>query len=220
MGVEETIVCYIFCGGEFTYSKDLFSLPKPDYTIAADSGMYGAITGGFVPDLFIGDFDSFDFSRLSDENRQLVNSVPSVRYPVKKDLTDSAIAAQIAVEKGADSIYFLGGLGGRLDHTLSNVFLLRALKDRGVSAVIDSGCHAVRYIENECCEIKKRYKYISFFAYSDDARGVTAEGVEYPLRDAVISRNNPSYAVSNSIIGEKCRISVENGGLLVVESNE
>lgn len=219
MGVEEAITTYIFCGGEF--SGDNFVLPeKADFSIAADSGIHTALKLGIVPDIFIGDFDSFDKSRLSESEKEIVKSIPSVTYPVKKDLTDSAIAVETALEKDTDKIYIFGALGGRLDHTLSNVFLLKYIKSRGVEAVIDNGRDAVRYIENDSVEIKKRYKYLSLLAYCGDAQGVTAEGVEYPLKDAVIRQYDPSYAVSNTIIGEKCRITVKNGGILAVESDE
>ena len=166
------------------------------------------------------DFDSFDFSRLSSEDAEIVKKIPTVTYPVKKDLTDSAIAVETALEKGADSLFIFGALGGRLDHTLSNVFLLKYIRSRGVRAVIDNGKNAVRYIENESLEIKKRYKYISLLAYCGDACGVSVSGAEYPLDNAVIKQLDPSYAVSNAICGEKCRISVKQGGLLVVESDE
>lgn len=219
MGVEEAITAYIFCGGEFCADK--FILPeKPDFSIAADSGIHTALALGITPDLFIGDFDSFDKSRLSEAETEMVKNLPSVTYPVKKDLTDSAIAIETALEKGADRLYIFGALGGRLDHTLSNVFLLKYIKSRGASAIIDNGRDAVRYLENDTVEIKGRYKYLSLFAYLGDAYGVSAEGVEYTLDDAVIKQLDPSYAVSNRITDEKCRISVKNGGLLVVESDE
>ncbi|MBQ9921961.1 MAG: thiamine diphosphokinase [Clostridia bacterium] len=219
MGVEEAIIAYIFCGGEFCAEGFALS-EKADFSIAADSGIHIALTLGIVPDMFIGDFDSFDKTRLSESEKEAVKNIPSVTYPVKKDLTDSAIAIETALEKGADKIYIFGALGGRLDHTLSNVFLLKYIKSRGASAVIDNGHDAVRYLENESTEIKARYKYLSILAYCGDAYGVTVEGAEYPLDNAVIKQLDPSYAVSNRIIGEKCRITVNDGGLLVVESNE
>lgn len=218
MGVEEAITVYIFCGGEF-YSDCDFPYPKCDYAIAADSGMYVALQMGIVPDLFIGDFDSFDKRRLSDCSTKLVESIKTVQFPVKKDLTDSMIAVDIAVEKGADKIVIYGALGGRLDHTLSNVFLLRSLKHKGIEAVVDNGKNAVRYIEDESITLPRRYKYISLLAYGSKAVGVDIQGVEYPLENAELDADFP-YAVSNGIIGENCYIGVKSGGILVVESNE
>lgn len=218
MGVEEAITIYIFCGGECYADKLSVSEPY-DFVIAADSGMYTALEMGITPDLFIGDFDSFDKHKLSEKSRKAVENIPTVTYPVKKDLTDSMIAIETALEKGADRIIILGALGGRLDHTLSNVFLLRALRQKNISAVIDNGRNAVRYIQNQSVTIKKRYKYISLLAYPSDARGVSISGTEYPLDNAVLELDVP-YAVSNSITDSECTVTVKDGGLLVVESHE
>lgn len=218
MGVEEAIKAYIFCGGEF-YSDGVAPLSPCDISIAADSGIYAALALDVVPDLFIGDFDSFDKSCLNGEDLKTVEGIETVTYPAKKDLTDSMLAIETALEKGADEIVIYGALGGRLDHTLSNVFFLRNLKRKNVVAVIENGRNTVRYIENETVEIKKRRKYISLLAMGGAAKGVSISGAEYPLDNAVLDPDFP-YAVSNRIIGEKCLISVENGGLLVVESDE
>lgn len=209
---------YIFCGGEF-FADGIAAFEHHDFAIAADSGMYAALEMGIVPDLFIGDFDSFDFSRLSSSQRKVIDGIKTVTYPVKKDLTDSMIAIEAAVERGADNIVILGALGGRLDHTLSNVFMLKNLHEKGISAVIDNGRNSVRYIHNETVKIKKQYKYISLLAPGADAAGVSIKGTEYPLDNAVLRSDFP-YAVSNRIAGDECEVTVKDGGLLVVQSHE
>ena len=218
MGVEEAITVHIFCGGEI-FGEGLTSIPPCDFTIAADSGMYAALMLGVVPDLFIGDFDSFDMNRISSEKRQLVNSIKTLTYPAKKDLTDSMLAVDIALEKGADKIIIYGALGGRLDHTLSNVLYLRHIYNKGVQIIIDNGKNAVRYMEKGSITVEKRYKYISLLALDENVRGVSISGVEYPLENAVLRQDYP-YAVSNEIKEKGCTVSVESGGLLVVESDE
>ncbi len=219
MGVEEVITAYVFCGGEF-FADNYYPASPCDFSVAADSGMYTALVMGIVPDLFIGDFDSFDLSRLSPEKRELVKAVPTMTYPAKKDLTDSMIAINVAIEKGADNIIIYGALGGRLDHTLSNVLILRHLRRNGIKALINNGKNTVRYIENESITVEKQYKYISLIALAQDARGVSISGAEYSLDNAVIEADRPYYAVSNRIVEKNCRISVKDGGLMVVESDE
>ena len=97
------MTAYIFCGGEF-FADSFCALQPYDLAIAADSGMYAALQLGIVPDLFIGDFDSFDLSRITDNQKKLVENIKTVTYPAKKDLTDSMIAIEAAVDKGADAI--------------------------------------------------------------------------------------------------------------------
>ncbi len=41
-----------------------------------------------------------------------------------KDLTDTEIAMNLAIELGAERIFILGGTGTRLDHVVANIKLL------------------------------------------------------------------------------------------------
>ncbi|MCK9907229.1 hypothetical protein MXD63_45440, partial [Frankia sp. Cpl3] len=56
--------------------------------------------------------------------------------PVMKDLTDTEMALQWALERNPREILFLGALGTRFDHTLSNVHLLRRGLQAGISCRI------------------------------------------------------------------------------------
>lgn len=84
--------------------------------VAADSGLHCAESFGYVPDVIIGDMDSIDTSRLA--------RYPSVRqmvYEKDKDDTDTVLALQEAVRRGADMLLLCGGDGGRIDHLLGIV---------------------------------------------------------------------------------------------------
>ena len=48
-----------------------------------------------------------------------------------------------------------------------------------------------------------------------DERGVTCDGVRYPLRDAVVDGCGPA-TVSNTVVGGPVRLTVAGGSLLVV----
>ena len=56
---------------------------------------------------------------------------------------------------------------------------------------------------------------MSVFAFGGDAKGVTIKGGKYQAENVTLTMDNPT-AVSNSFIGEKVRISVESGSLLVI----
>ena len=49
----------------------------------------------------------------------------------------------------------------------------------------------------------------------ENAKGVTIKGGKYQAENVTLTMDNPT-AVSNSFIGEKVRISVESGSLLVI----
>jgi len=53
------------------------------------------------------------------------------------------------------------------------------------------------------------------FAADGTARGVTLEGLKYPLRDYAMAADNP-IGVSNEFIGKPSRIVVQEGALIVM----
>ena len=87
-----------------------------DYIIAADGGQNRAREFGLQPDCVIGDFDS---TTLNEDFDCLY-----ITYPAEKDLTDTEAALTHALEKGCRNVILLGGMGGRLDHTMGNIGLL------------------------------------------------------------------------------------------------
>ncbi|MDR1559345.1 MAG: hypothetical protein LBS84_06550, partial [Clostridiales bacterium] len=57
--------------------------------------------------------------------------------------------------------------------------------------------------------------YISVFAYSDRACGVSVEGLKYGLTNAVLESSFP-LGVSNEFVGRKGRVCVREGVLLII----
>ena len=108
-------VCYIFGAGD--RCKRPISLHSDDLVIAADGGFDYLEEIGLRADIVLGDFDSVISYDLPSD---------AMRYPRDKDDTDMFIAAKLGLEKGYTEFIIYGGLGGRLDHTLANIQLLRA----------------------------------------------------------------------------------------------
>lgn len=67
---------------------------KYDYIIAADSGLEHLLDLGLKPNLILGDYDSLD-SKIYDQIRDDENII---KYPRKKDYTDTEIALRKAIE--------------------------------------------------------------------------------------------------------------------------
>ena len=59
----------------------------------------------------------------------------------------------------------------------------------------------------------------SLFAIGGQVAGLTIEGAEYPLKDAILFGSD-SLGVSNQFEEDEVRISFESGHLLVVESRD
>ena len=117
----------IYAGGEIAPANISEHPAEGDLTIAADSGWHNAALLGVTPAVLLGDFDSIG-------TEDLPEAAEILQLPPEKDRTDTQLAVSLALSRGAAEIVIIGGLSGRLDHTLSNVSLLEALAARGIAA--------------------------------------------------------------------------------------
>lgn len=204
---------FIYAHGEI-FTDGITDFPKGgDISISADGGYKNAQKLGVNIDFAVGDFDSGNKSELPRE-------AEIIEVPAEKDFTDTQLAVDVAIEHGADFIMIIGGLGGRLDHTLSNLAILEKLWSMGIRAMITDGKNRVRYIERTSELVPKSvFQYISLIAADECAKGVSVEGCKYPLKNARLTRTN-QFAVSNEILKNCALISVKKGGLYIIESKD
>ena len=203
---------FIYTGGSIDTSNITEHPKSDDICIAADSGYKNALILGDKVSVLVGDFDSY-----TDE---LPKDAEIVKVPAEKDFTDTQLAVKEALSRGADEIIIRGGLGGRLDHTLSNLDILPELWRMRVHAVITDGISRVRYLDSTSTLIARSgYKYVSIIAISEKLKGVSIEGCKYPLDNATLLRSN-QYAVSNEITGNCALISVRKGACYIIESKD
>ena len=223
------MTAYIFTGGKIAVgSMDELGLhpSETDLIIAADSGYNNASLLGVRPGLLLGDLDSIDRKKLAPDE---LEHIEKIIVPAIKDDTDTQLAVDTAISRGADEIYIIGGLGGRLDHTLSSVFLLEYIADRGADAVMTDGQSRVRVMKTagepvslmipKTFDGENGFKYLSVVPLTDECEGVRISGVFYPL-DGVTLKRSYSYAVSNEITSDHAEITLERGTMLVIESRD
>jgi len=211
----------IISGGHIDDGFALDWLKKNTYdcTIAADSGMNFLYRNGIVPDIIAGDFDSVDDDSL-DEFSSL-SEVEILRLNPVKDDTDTEFVIREAIRRGATEITLLGATGTRLDHGLANVYLLGIGLEECVQIQIVDAYNRIRMI-NDALQILKAEQfgdYVSILPIKGDAKGVTLQGMKYSLCDTDVSCFS-SLGVSNEIVGEKAKILVRQGTLLVIESRD
>ena len=203
---------FIYTGGSIDASGITEHPKADDLCIAADRGYKNAQILGERLDIILGDFDSY--------TDKLPDGVEVLTVPEEKDFTDTQMAVKEALKRGADDIVFIGGLGGRLDHTLSNISILAELFKMRVHAVMTDGTNRIRYIDSTSTLIaRSHFKYLSIIAVSEKLKGVSIEGCKYPLTSATLFRSN-QYAVSNEIDGNCALISVRKGACFVIESRD
>ena len=201
---------FIYVGGEIFAENITESPKKDDLIIAADSGLLNAKTLGVKPSILLGDFDSLGEPDVGDD-------VQVIRLPAEKDVTDTQAAVDLALEQGAREIVIIGGLSGRLDHTLSALAILEKLDAMHVHALATNGQNRARFLRNNSTLIaRSKFRYLSLIAADPVVKGVTLEGCKYPLKKARLSRTH-QYAISNELIGNCALIDVRRGGVWVLE---
>lgn len=210
---------FIYTGGECDYTNIAEKPAADDLVIAADSGWRHATALRVKPSVLLGDFDSLDGGNGIPDD--VPDDVEILTVPAEKDFTDTQMAVDEARKRGAKHITIIGGLGGRLDHTLSCLAILEDLWEKGDRlAVIDSGYSRVRFLSSDSALIPRSgYKYLSLLAVDPVVKGVEIDGVKYPLKGAKLNRTY-QFAVSNEITGNCAFIAVKKGRLLIVESRD
>ncbi len=201
-------ICYVVGALKTGYR---INKKEDDCVIAADLGYHNL--GGVRADLVVGDFDSLGFVPEGEN---------IIRYPEQKDETDTLLAVKIGLEKGYVDFIVAGGIGGRLDHTFANFQTLAFLATKNAKGILvgDAECAA----RTECAAMIKNGAAaflsgaegaISVFAFGGTCRGVTLEGLKYPLKDAVLKCDYP-LGVSNAFTGAPSKVEIADGAALLI----
>ncbi len=182
-----------------------------DWIIAADGGALVALHLGLQPQVVIGDLDSVP----ADVRSRL--DCPFVDHPARKDETDTELAIQYALERGAEEIVLLGAIGGRLDHTLANVLLLGMPQLAGIKARIVAGNTEVWLIRagDELQIDGQRGDIVTLLPVGQDAIGVTTAGLEWDLDNDTLGFG-PARGVSNVMTADRAQVALREGLLLAL----
>lgn len=204
---------FIYLGGVIFPDHITEKPADGDLCIAADGGYRNAVKLGHPVHIAVGDFDSFPKDSIAD-------GIEMIELPAEKDLTDSQVCIETALSRGAQEIILVGGLSGRLDHTLANLCILEDLYARRVHGYITDGYNRARFIRNSGVIIlHSDFKYLSLIAADQTCKGVSVQGCKYELKNQPVHRRL-QFAVSNEIVGNCAMVTVKKGGLYVIESRE
>ena len=196
--------CLIFCAAEF--DSLIAPVAGDDLIIAADGGLEHLKKIDLEPDEILGDFDSLGYTPRD-----------ARVFPVEKDDTDAMLAARRGLELGYRDFIFYGSLDGpRLDHTVANFQTLQFLADRGARGYLVGTNQVVTVLQKGSLDFGPESEGIlSVFCLGAEARGVTLEGLHYPLDRGALTPGFP-LGVSNHFTGRPARITVTEGSLLVM----
>ena len=200
--------CYIVCA----LNCELDFIPdETDLVIGADRGYLTLAKNQIKPNVVIGDFDSYSGK---------IDCEKIIKFPVKKDFTDSALAIEYAISQNYKKIIVYGAIGGDLDHTMANLALVANYTQKGTDISFTDNKNIVFALYNgKICFSEKANGRISVFSFHDKAEGVNEKGLLYELENALLENNIP-LGVSNEFVGKNAEISVNKGILIIYTSKE
>lgn len=196
--------CLIVAGGDYA---PIGPVGEGEFVLACDRGYAHCLREGIVPDLILGDFDSYTAA--------LPGGVPVLRYPIEKDDTDTMLAVRWAKENGFDAVALRCAFGGRLDHLLSNVQTLHYAVTLGMEAEAGDGCNYLRVLRPGAYHIPRREgQSLSLLALTEKVEGLTIRGTKYEAEGITLC-NPTTLGQSNAFRGD-AEIRFESGVLALV----
>lgn len=202
-----------------------------DDVVAADGGARHAVALGLIPTMLVGDMDSIDPG-----SREALRGVPTLTFPTAKNETDSQIAVEWALERGARRIVVAGGLGSRLDHSLANCQLLVRIARAGGAGVITDGRQAVYLLFGTARDLgggagfeaehpgpagrlvlDAPAGHLFSVIPLGECRGLRLRGCRWELDGYDLSMGD-TRTVSNEFAGRPVALSLESGVALVITS--
>ncbi|NLY82911.1 MAG: thiamine diphosphokinase [Clostridiales bacterium] len=197
--------CYILTSYFQNQTADFFKTIRDSgaLLICADGGQNIAKKWSIMPSIIIGDFDSSDSREIR-----------HITYPKEKDITDTEACIIYAIKEGYTDITLLGGLGGRVDHTLGNLALLAKY-----DVMLVDNQNIVQCIKDKTITIKADdHTYVSVVTFGEANSFVTMKGVKFPLNNYELPYDS-TLGISNVITSGAAEITVK-GTALIVQSKD
>ncbi|MBR6750670.1 MAG: thiamine diphosphokinase [Clostridia bacterium] len=159
------------------------------------------------PSVIVGDMDSIS---------HLPNDIKLIKLPTEKNLSDGEFAVRYAHENGFSKIVLYGILGGRIDHVLCNLALMKLANSLGLDVVAKEDGLNVHFVNGECDLSVKKGTTISILPYAGEAIVTSSQGLYYPLENLTLTTSD-TRGLSNVATAEKIHFSVTKGDVLVFQ---
>jgi thiamine pyrophosphokinase len=212
------LTAYIFANGvtdDGPMVRRALASASDAWIIAADGGARQAQYYGLHIDTVIGDLDSLDEAELAHLKQQ---GAEIHRFPAEKNETDLELALLLAAQKPVKHIRVFSALGGRLDQTLSNIYLLALEPLRNLDVRLVEGKQEAWIAYPGRITIDgTQDDTVSLIPIAGEAHGIRTENLYYPLRSETL-RFGPARGVSNVMLTEQAHVDFDSGVLLVVHT--
>jgi len=203
----------LFANGELHNPNAILStLDEEDTLVAVDGGLRFMIHLGLVPDLIIGDLDSAD---PEDVKHYAGQGVEVRKFPRDKNETDLELALSAALEMDPSSILVVAALGGRLDQSLANLFLLTRPDLSGLNVRLVDGEQEVFLVQGEAFITGQTGQRVSLIPLCSLAKGIQTSGLKFPLKNETLYPDK-TRGISNEMASDTARIALREGILLCI----
>lgn len=205
----------LFANGEMNDPEWVLQQILPsDVLIAADGGLNHFLRLGLIPQYLVGDLDSVTPQQVGEVRAK---GCRVEQYPVEKDQTDLELALLRVIAEEPEEILVFGALGGRIDQELANLSLLLMPELIDTNVRILSEKEQI-FLITSTNEIRgKPGDRVSLLPWGGPAVGVSTQRLKYPLEFETLTPDR-SRGVSNVMLEETARVSVESGSLLCIYS--
>lgn len=196
----------ILCNG-LPPSSQLFDECRrwADFFIAADGGANIAHSFNSLPDLVIGDLDSFNYPDT--ESYKIV-------FDPDQETNDLEKALNRAEKEGSKEVIVLGATGKRLDQTLKNLSVLKQFNSNFNSLVYKDNFGDTILLPSSFKKELEPGTQVSLFPLSGKVTGIHTEGLKYSLTDEKLM-NGVRDGSSNEVVSSPVDIKHEEGDLLM-----
>ncbi|MFW5789650.1 MAG: thiamine diphosphokinase [Bacillota bacterium] len=204
----------VVLNGNFNSSDQFYKdiIIKSDILLAADGGARLYKDLGINPGYIIGDFDSLSETELDFWKKR---KVTLEKYPVDKDKTDGELAIDYSHKLDCNKIIILGGLGGRFDQQLANIYLLEYSLNLGIEAFIKEENLEIGIIE-ESKEISGYKDWnLSLLPLDKNVRNISISGTKYDIEGLDLLRSY-TRGISNRVVEDIFKITVGEGRLIYI----
>ncbi|GAB1475401.1 thiamine diphosphokinase [Bacillota bacterium] len=182
-----------------------------DVVFCTDGAAAKAGVLGVIPDVLVGDMDSILEKDLLDMKKK---QVEIYQFPAEKDCTDTFLALELMRDKGIKDVTVWGGTGGRLDHTMANVFACISFVREGMSIVFSEAGLNISIVGNELKIAGDPGDTVSIFPLGEERAQVSLSGFKYPLEKSLLKQEFP-IGISNVLNSCEGRVFTESGMLAV-----
>ena len=208
----------VFLNGEYNYSQKFMDKLISENTVClcADGGANFAFRYGKVPKMIIGDLDSIEEKVLKFYKNE---NVLIKKFPKDKDFTDFELILK-EIEKIEENknylekIFVVGGLGKRIDMTLSNLFIMEKYQN----LVFLQEHEEVFYTEKPFVLKNKKGCEFSIIPISEKVEKLTLKGFKFET-DKIDIKRESSRLVSNVVCENEASVEFESGKLIIILEN-